>query len=146
MVGETPSLATKPDRATVELCIHILRGNLGAGRGSEALRQRDDDISILEALLTGAAEPTALAASMAMLQDFSDLGLLLDEIENWAAFSESVMLCFGELKRLRSVIAYVSADHMTSKAHHPAHVLIPIAAFEQLRAGMASAEAAGAQS
>ncbi|WP_203309803.1 hypothetical protein [Sphingomonas beigongshangi] len=41
-----------PDRATVELCIDILRGNFGAGRGGEALQQRDDDIAILQSLLT----------------------------------------------------------------------------------------------
>lgn len=53
MVGETTTPATAVDRATVELCIHILRGNFGAGRGSEALQQRNDDIAILETLLTG---------------------------------------------------------------------------------------------
>ena len=39
-------------RPTVELCIDILRGNFGAGRGGEALQQRDDDIAILQSLLT----------------------------------------------------------------------------------------------
>jgi len=46
-------------------------------------------------------ERSALDASIAELEHFEQNGILLDEIENWASFGESVMLCLYELKRLR---------------------------------------------
>lgn len=48
------------------------------------------------------ANPSALDAAIAELEAFERDAPILDEIDNWAGFWESVMLCMAELKRLRA--------------------------------------------
>lgn len=50
----------------------------------------------------GPAEPTALDAAIAELEAFDRDGTILEEIDDWAGFCECVLLCLGELKRLRA--------------------------------------------
>jgi hypothetical protein len=39
------------EEQTIQRCIHILKGNFGAGRGQEALDQHNDDIAALETMV-----------------------------------------------------------------------------------------------
>lgn len=52
--------------------------------------------------MTDPVEPAALTAAIADLEAIDKRGLFLSEIENEVAFTESVLLCLHELKRLRA--------------------------------------------
>ncbi|WP_139809982.1 hypothetical protein [Sphingomonas azotifigens] len=84
------------------------------------------------------AEQSALAASIAELEAFERDGTLLDEIENWASFGESVMLCLHELKRLRAAGADRQADKRVIAR------LVQAAEAIGFQAGVGERETAGA--
>lgn len=44
----------------------------------------------------------------------------------------------AELEKVREAVSGIEDDYMTSDVHHPGHVLIPVAKFEQIRAALAS--------
>ncbi len=67
-MNPSDSYTTQVRDETIEACVHVLRGNFGAGRGGEALRQRDDDISILQTMLSTHTGPPPPPAPVADLQ------------------------------------------------------------------------------
>lgn len=105
-----PHTQAPVDRAVAFVRLHARRNPLFA-KGPEKARiieareiiaAFDSRAGVAAPAAVGPANPIALDAAIAELEAFERDGTILDEIDDWAGFCECVMLCLGELKRLRA--------------------------------------------